>query len=193
MYSIQALWTAAHHKLPLTVVIANNGGYRIIKQRLLAFHGDDHYVGMDFVDPPVDFVGMARSLGLEATRVTDPGMSGDAQVRVQPARRKADRGGGRRDGLNPSFVIPGRCAASNYDVQLHIGESQDSGSGPSDHPGMTVLHRPILHRRMRRGEARAALAEQFFAQRSLRVSILVAPAPNQFGDQHIDDVFEISR
>jgi benzoylformate decarboxylase len=73
MYSIQALWTAAHHKLPLNVVIANNGGYRIIKQRLLAFHGDDHYVGMDFVDPPVDFVGMAKSLGLEATRITDPG------------------------------------------------------------------------------------------------------------------------
>ena len=73
MYSIQALWTAAHHKLPLTVVIANNGGYRIIKQRLLAFHGDDHYVGMDFVDPPVDFVGMAKSLGLEAIRITDPG------------------------------------------------------------------------------------------------------------------------
>jgi benzoylformate decarboxylase len=71
MYSIQALWTAAHHKLPLTVVIANNGGYRIIKQRLLAFHGDDHYVGMDFADPPVDFVGMAKSLGLEAIRITD--------------------------------------------------------------------------------------------------------------------------
>jgi benzoylformate decarboxylase len=73
MYSIQALWTAAHHKLPLTVVIANNGGYRIIKQRLLAFHGDDHYVGMDFADPPVDFAGIARSLGLEAMRITEPG------------------------------------------------------------------------------------------------------------------------
>jgi hypothetical protein len=24
-------------------------------------------------------------------------------------------------------VIPGRCKASNYDVQLHIGESRDSG------------------------------------------------------------------
>ena len=41
MYSIQSLWTAAHHKLPITYVIANNGGYRIIKQRLLAFHGND--------------------------------------------------------------------------------------------------------------------------------------------------------
>jgi benzoylformate decarboxylase len=72
MYSIQALWTAAHHKLPLNVVIVNNGGYRIIKQRLLAFHGDDHYVGMDFVDPPVDFVGLATSFGLEAIRISDP-------------------------------------------------------------------------------------------------------------------------
>jgi benzoylformate decarboxylase len=73
MYSIQALWTAAHHKLPLTVVIVNNGGYRIIKQRLLAFHKDDHFVGMDFVDPPVDFCGLAKALGLEAIRVTEAG------------------------------------------------------------------------------------------------------------------------
>jgi benzoylformate decarboxylase len=73
MYSIQALWTAAHHKLPLNVVIVNNGGYRIIKQRLLAFHGDDHYVGMDFVDPPADFTGLAKSFGLEAIRISDPG------------------------------------------------------------------------------------------------------------------------
>ena len=71
-YAPGVLWTAAHHKLPLNVVIANNGGYRIIKQRLLAFHGDDHYVGMDFVDPPVDFSGLARSLGLETIRIGDP-------------------------------------------------------------------------------------------------------------------------
>jgi benzoylformate decarboxylase len=72
MYSIQALWTAAHHKLPLTVVIANNGGYRIIKQRLLAFHQSDHFVGMDFVDPSVDFVGLAKALGFAAIRITEP-------------------------------------------------------------------------------------------------------------------------
>jgi benzoylformate decarboxylase len=51
----------------------NNGGYRIIKQRLLAFHGDDHYVGMDFVDPKVDFTGMAKALGLEAIQISDAG------------------------------------------------------------------------------------------------------------------------
>ncbi len=71
MYSIQALWTAAHHKLPLAVVIANNGGYRIIKQRLLAFHKDSHFVGMDFADPPVDFAGIATALGVTAVRVTE--------------------------------------------------------------------------------------------------------------------------
>jgi benzoylformate decarboxylase len=85
MYSIQALWTAAHHQLPLTVVIANNGGYRIIKQRLLAFHGDDHYVGMDFVNPKVDFAGMARALGLEATRISEPG---DLKLALSSAIRR---------------------------------------------------------------------------------------------------------
>ena len=72
MYTFQALWTAAHHKLPLTVVIVNNGGYRIIKQRLLSFHKSDRFVGMDFADPPVDFCALAGALGVPAVRVTDP-------------------------------------------------------------------------------------------------------------------------
>jgi benzoylformate decarboxylase len=72
MYSIQSLWTAAHHKLPITYVIANNGGYRIIKQRLLAFHGNDHYIGMDFQDPKIDFTALAKSLGMPAERIEEP-------------------------------------------------------------------------------------------------------------------------
>jgi benzoylformate decarboxylase len=72
MYSIQALWTAAHHKLPITYVIANNGGYRIIKQRLRSFHGNDHYIGMDFADPAIDFAALARAMGMPAERITEP-------------------------------------------------------------------------------------------------------------------------
>ena len=72
MYSIQALWTAANSKLPITYVIANNGGYRIIKERLKSFHGVERYTGMEFKDPPIDFVGLARSLGATAMRITDP-------------------------------------------------------------------------------------------------------------------------
>jgi benzoylformate decarboxylase len=72
MYTIQALWTAAHYRIPVTIVILNNTSYRILKQRLHAFRGHaeqvDTYVGMELVDPPVDFVGLARSLGVHAER-----------------------------------------------------------------------------------------------------------------------------
>ncbi len=73
MYSIQALWTAAHLNLPITYIILDNKGYRIIKQRLKAFHGNDNFVGMDFTDPEIDFVGLAQSLGMEAERIAEPG------------------------------------------------------------------------------------------------------------------------
>ena len=71
MYSIQALWTAAHHQLNLNVVLINNGGYRIIKQRLLAFHKSRHFVGMDFQDPPIHYANLAASMGLETMRITE--------------------------------------------------------------------------------------------------------------------------
>ena len=72
MYSIQSLWTAANMKLPITFVIANNGGYRIIKQRLLAFHGNAQFVGMDFNDPYIDFTMMAQALGVPGERIDNP-------------------------------------------------------------------------------------------------------------------------
>jgi benzoylformate decarboxylase len=78
MYSIQALWTAAHLDLPITYVIPNNQGYRILKQRLLAFHGNDHYVGMDIQDPPIDFSAVARSMGMTAHRIEAPDEIRDA-------------------------------------------------------------------------------------------------------------------
>jgi benzoylformate decarboxylase len=73
MYTIQGLWTAAHLNLPVTFVIANNKGYRILKQRLLAFHGNDKFIGMDFAAPEIDFAGLARSFGLAAERIVEPG------------------------------------------------------------------------------------------------------------------------
>ena len=72
MYSIQALWTAAHHKLPTTFIVFNNGGYRIIKQRLKLFHSTDRFIGMDFVDPAIDFAALASALGLQGHRVETP-------------------------------------------------------------------------------------------------------------------------
>ena len=71
MYGIQALWTAAHLKLPITYVIINNRSYRIIKERLLAGRQSSRFVAMDMNDPPIDFVSVAKGLGLTACCVTD--------------------------------------------------------------------------------------------------------------------------
>jgi benzoylformate decarboxylase len=71
MYSIQALWSAANQKLPVIFVLCNNGGYRIIKQRLKAFHGNETFIGMDFKDPAIDLAGLARAFGMQAYRVED--------------------------------------------------------------------------------------------------------------------------
>ena len=74
MYTCQALWTAAHERIGAIFVIFNNTSYRILKQRVHALRGHaaqtDVYVAMDLIDPAVDFVGLARSLGIEANRAT---------------------------------------------------------------------------------------------------------------------------
>lgn len=72
MYGIQALWTAAHLRLPITYVLINNRSYRIIKERLLAGRKTDRFVAMDMKDPPIDFAAVARGLGLTARCVSDP-------------------------------------------------------------------------------------------------------------------------
>jgi len=72
-YAIQALWTAAHLKAPVVFVIANNGGYRILKDRLKLFHGNDRPIGMDFSDPAIDYAGLGRAYGLRAERIETPG------------------------------------------------------------------------------------------------------------------------
>ena len=69
MYSIQALWTAANQRLPVTFLILNNGGYQILKNRLKLFHGNDKPIGMDFKDPPIDATVLAKGFGVAAERV----------------------------------------------------------------------------------------------------------------------------
>jgi len=72
MYGVQALWTAAHLKLPITYVVANNRSYRILKERLVSMRTADRFIGMDLRDPEIDYTGLARSLGIAAERITDP-------------------------------------------------------------------------------------------------------------------------
>ena len=86
MYTCQALWTAAHDSIAVVYVIFNNASYRILKQRTLGLKGfsaeDDVYVGMDIERPYVDYVGLAKSLGVPGERVEKAGEVSGAMGRA---------------------------------------------------------------------------------------------------------------
>lgn len=90
MYTIQALWTAAHHKIPVTWVICNNASYRILKLNMLQYLGEGaaerRFIAMDLTDPALDFARIAESLGVHGERVDHPEAIG-------PALRRAFAGG----------------------------------------------------------------------------------------------------
>jgi benzoylformate decarboxylase len=67
MYSIQALWTAAQRKLPLTVVVTNNSGYGAMRSFSQVMQVRD-VPGLDL--PGIDFVKIAEGLGCDAVRAT---------------------------------------------------------------------------------------------------------------------------
>jgi len=71
MYSIQALWTAANLKRPITYVICNNRSYRILKERLVSMRGTEKFIGMDLRNPEIDFVTLSQSMGVPARRISD--------------------------------------------------------------------------------------------------------------------------
>ena len=89
LYTIQALWTAAHHRVPVTWVIANNSSYRILKLNMLEYLGEGaagrKFVAMDLTDPPLDFAQIAASFGVKGVRVEHPDEIGDAVREAQAA------------------------------------------------------------------------------------------------------------
>jgi benzoylformate decarboxylase len=66
MYSIQALWTAAQRKLPLTVVVINNSGYGAMRSFSQVMQVRD-VPGLEL--PGIDFVQIAQGMGCDAVRV----------------------------------------------------------------------------------------------------------------------------
>jgi benzoylformate decarboxylase len=86
MYTAQALWTAAHDSIPVVYVIFNNASYRILKERTKALKGfsaeDDRYVAMDLERPFIDYVGLAKSLGVAGERVEKSSEVGPAIARA---------------------------------------------------------------------------------------------------------------
>jgi thiamine pyrophosphate-dependent acetolactate synthase large subunit-like protein len=88
MYTIQALWTAAHHKVGAKFVICNNQSYLLLKLNILQYwrergipeHEFPH--SFDLTDPDIRFDELAKGMGVPAVRVEKPDQVG-------PAIRKA--------------------------------------------------------------------------------------------------------
>jgi benzoylformate decarboxylase len=78
MYSIQALWSAAHHRLPVVFAILVNREYRILKHNLDTYRqrfdaaSGKPYPKMDLGGPELGFVEMAAGMGVPGVRVTNP-------------------------------------------------------------------------------------------------------------------------
>jgi benzoylformate decarboxylase len=76
MYGIQGLWTAAHYRIPVTFVICNNNEYKILKDCAKVLHlpaaCTERFEGLDVVEPAIDYVALAQSLGVPARRISEP-------------------------------------------------------------------------------------------------------------------------
>jgi benzoylformate decarboxylase len=82
-YSIQALWTAARYRLPVKFVICNNRSYHVLKVNIGAYLPEVDLaglVGMDLIDPPIDFASLARGYGVAARRVDNLAELNDAML-----------------------------------------------------------------------------------------------------------------
>ena len=72
LYAPGALWTAAHHKIPLLMVMHNNGGYYqevMHLQRMAALHNrrtDQAWIGNSLRNPDIDYAKIAQGHGVWA-------------------------------------------------------------------------------------------------------------------------------
>lgn len=78
MYSIQSLWSAAHHDLDIVFVILVNREYRILKHNMDTYrqrfdaNSNQDYPKMNLDMPELDFVTMAQGMGVPGTVISKP-------------------------------------------------------------------------------------------------------------------------
>ncbi|HTM10600.1 MAG TPA: thiamine pyrophosphate-dependent enzyme [Verrucomicrobiae bacterium] len=89
MYGPGVLWTAAHHKIPILIVMHNNRAYHqevMHLQKMAGLHNramDRAGIGTTIENPNIDFAKLASSLGLMSEGpITDP-------AKVEPAIQRA--------------------------------------------------------------------------------------------------------
>ncbi|WP_236147041.1 thiamine pyrophosphate-binding protein [Scytonema millei] len=88
MYTIQALWTAAHHNIDAKFVICNNHSYQILKLNIMQYWRERGIAEHDFPtsftigNPDIRFDELAQAMGVQSIRVEQPD-------EIEPAIQKA--------------------------------------------------------------------------------------------------------
>ena len=82
MYAIQALWSAAHLRLPITFVILKNRRYAALQDfaAVFGYQAGEQVEGTDL--PNLDFVALAQGQGCDGVHV-------DAASQLQPVLQRA--------------------------------------------------------------------------------------------------------
>ncbi len=74
MYTLQALWTQARENLDITTILLSNRAYAILKHELRNVGANAGTIATDMMElnrPDLDWVSMARGMGVEAGLATD--------------------------------------------------------------------------------------------------------------------------
>ena len=84
MYTIQALWTAAHHRIGAKFVILNNGAYQLLRLNIQQYWKDLGLAENPFPesfglgDPDLQFHQLAQAMGVDGVRVSSREQIGPA-------------------------------------------------------------------------------------------------------------------
>ncbi len=106
LMGVSALWTAARHRIPMLIMIANNTGYYIDEQHQVTTSlarnrpADTASIGQRISDPDVDILAMAKAQGFDGTG---------------PVRRKSDLAAAIAAGIAATEV--GRCFLIDIRIQ----------------------------------------------------------------------------
>jgi acetolactate synthase-1/2/3 large subunit len=81
MYTIQSLWTQARERSNVTTILLNNRSYAILNLELSRVGAEEPgpvaLSMLDLSDPELDYVSIARGLGVAASRATTVGEFAD--------------------------------------------------------------------------------------------------------------------
>ena len=76
MYGSSGFWTMARYSLPILTIVWNNLNYQTVRTNFAAWGGEmvkqNKYPEVYLGDPEIDFVMLAKSQGVNGTKVTSP-------------------------------------------------------------------------------------------------------------------------